>query len=599
MSYFSIVLFLVEALQGAPSRPLQQQQTPGTKPPAAAQPQRRTAVIEGVVARTSTNEPLAGAMVTVTRVSTQAAQPQAAFAVPPVFTGSDGKFVINDIPPGQYRLHATHNGFTRQEYGEHSVRGAGTVVSLQAGQTMRDLAFRLTLAGTITGRVLDAAGEPAVGVIVQAMVSVYTANGKKALGSVVHVRTDDLGQYRLHSLTPGPFYLSALTPSVYVQNILQDQTGNAAAASNQNNPGVADSTAGFLESILGAGANNILQADLALTYYPGTTERLKAVPIEVRPGMETHADDLRMVVEKSYRVRGRVLDSRTRAQPFRATVQMVLKQSLGAARPMSARYGASTGIFELQHVPPGEYFLIVVAPSVLGTSGVAVETVTVSDNVDGIVLTARPGQPVGGKVSLDDGKPLSTLPGLRTQVGLIPASEMVVNAGQPASLRADGSFTLENVSPGEYRVTLASLPANAYIKQARLGETDMLERNASIQSGTTESLEIVVSRNGGQISGTLVDKNSKPLANNQVWLIPDRHRDWRELIKGRNTDQAGKFTIQGIPPGDYKIFAWEDTEPFAFTDLEVLRQYEAQAKPVTIAEQSKETIEVKIIPAAP
>src|SRR6516162_4639618 len=84
MSYFSIVLFLVEALQVAPSRPLQQQQTPGTKPPAAAQPQRRTAVIEGVVARTSTNEPLAGAMVTVTRVSTQAAQPQAAFAVPPV-----------------------------------------------------------------------------------------------------------------------------------------------------------------------------------------------------------------------------------------------------------------------------------------------------------------------------------------------------------------------------------------------------------------------------------------------------------------------------------------------------------------------------------
>jgi hypothetical protein len=146
---------------------------------------------------------------------------------------------------------------------------------------------------------------------------------------------------------------------------------------------------------------------------------------------------------------------------------------------------------------------------------------------------------------------------------------------------------------------MASLPANAYIKQARLGETDMLERNASISSGTTESLEIVVSRNGGQISGTLVDKNSKPLANNQVWLIPDRHRDWRELIKGRTTDQAGKFTIQGIPPGDYKIFAWEDIEPFAFTDLEVLRQYEAQAKPVTIAEQSKETVEVKIIPAAP
>src|SRR5262249_15343023 len=166
-------------------------------------------------------------------------------------------------------------------------------------------------------------------------------------------------------------------------------------ASNRNNLGVADSTAGFLESILGAGANNALQPDLALTYYPGTTDRLKAVPIEVRPGIEAHADDLRMAAEKSYRVRGRVLDSRTNSQPFRATVQMAIKHTLGAALPKSARYDASTGIFELQHVPPGEYSLIVVAPSaLLGPPEVAQETVTVSNDVDNIILTARPGQSV-------------------------------------------------------------------------------------------------------------------------------------------------------------------------------------------------------------
>src|SRR5262249_18710757 len=148
------------------------------------------------------------------------AQPQGSFApVPPVFTGSDGKFVMNDVPPGQYRLHATHNGFARQEYGEHSVRGAGTVVSFQAGQTRRDVAVRLTPGGTITGRVLDATGDPAVGVIVQAMVAVYTADGRNMLSSVAYVRTDDLGQYRLHSLTPGPFHLSALTLPEFVQNI--------------------------------------------------------------------------------------------------------------------------------------------------------------------------------------------------------------------------------------------------------------------------------------------------------------------------------------------------------------------------------------------
>src|SRR5262249_17098884 len=135
-----------------------------------------------------------------------------------------------------------------------------------------------------------------------------------------------------------------------------------------------------------------------------------------------------------------------------------------------------------------------------------------------------------------------------------PTSEMIVNAGPPAPFKADGSFTLENVAPGEYRTALTSLPGNAYIKQARFGQTNLLEMNASIKSESTEQLEIVVSPNGGQISGTVVDKNSKPVGNVQVLLIPDRHRDWRELMKGRTTDQMGKFTIQGIPPGDYKIF---------------------------------------------
>jgi protocatechuate 3,4-dioxygenase beta subunit len=544
-------------------------------------------------------------MVTLMPVSTQPAQTpsqlQAASArVPPVFTDSDGKFIINDIPPGQYRLYAAHNGFNRQEYGEHSLRGAGIVVSLQAGQVMRDLVFRLTPAGTITGRVLDAAGEPAVGVIVQAMVSIYTANGQKMLGTVFQSRTDDLGQYRLHSLTPGPFYLSALTPSEYVQDILQEQAGAAAYASNRNNPGPAESVADFLESMLGIGPNNVFQPDLALTYYPGTTDRLKAAPIEVRPGMESHADDIRIIAEKNYRVRGRILDPRTRERPLRATIQMVRKQTLGSVVPMSAKYDALNGVFELPHVPPGEYLLVVLAPSVLGPPGVAEETMTVSSNIDDIVLTARPGQPIKGKVSSDDGKPLSALPELlRMQVALIPASEMLLKGGESAPLQADGSFTLENVFSGEYRVAMPLLPANAYIKQALFGQTDLLEVNASINSGTTESLEIVIGRSGGQISGTLVDKNSKPQPNVQVLLIPDRHRDWRELIKRSITDQAGKFTIQGIAPGDYKIYAWEDIEPLAFTDLEILRQYEGQAKSVKVTEQSKQTIEVKIIPAAP
>ena len=44
------------------------------------------------------------------------------------------------------------------------------------------------------------------------------------------------------------------------------------------------------------------------------------------------------------------------------------------------------------------------------------------------------------------------------------------------------------------------------------------------------------------------------------------------------TDQEGRFTLRGITPGDYRIFAWEDIEPFAYFDAAVVKQYEAAGK---------------------
>jgi hypothetical protein len=282
-------------------------------------------------------------------------------------------------------------------------------------------------------------------------------------------------------------------------------------------------------------------------------------------------------------------------------VQLGLIENPTGALPKNGSYDSTNGTFEFREVPPGNYIAVAIVQGLAGpAAGLVVSQVNanVASNIDNLVLTVRPGLSIPGQLALDASSTASSQAGLdRIRVRLIPASDTVVNVSQPASVKSDGTFLVENVSPGDYRVGILGGPPNFYVKEARFGGSDLLRENASIAEQGPGSFQILVSPNGGQITGTLVDKDSKPVPATQVVLAPDRQRDRRELYKTANTDQSGRFTFQGIPPSDYKIYAWDEMDPFAFTDPEVLRQYEPQAKAVRIGDLSKETVEVKVIPA--
>jgi hypothetical protein len=140
-------------------------------------------------------------------------------------------------------------------------------------------------------------------------------------------------------------------------------------------------------------------------------------------------------------------------------------------------------------------------------------------------------------------------------------------------------------------------PPTHYMKEARYGTSSVLEEPMSVSSNSTGRLEILLSPNAAQITGTLVDKDSKPIPTTQLVLIPERQRDRRDLFTATVSDPSGRFTFLGVVPGDYRVFSWEDSEPFAYNDPEVLRQFESRATIVRVSESARLTQEVKIIPA--
>jgi hypothetical protein len=89
------------------------------------------------------------------------------------------------------------------------------------------------------------------------------------------------------------------------------------------------------------------------------------------------------------------------------------------------------------------------------------------------------------------------------------------------------------------------------------------------------------------------------MANVTVTLIPESLalRQRSDLYRTSQSDTNGKFHLQDIPPGDYKVFAWEYTESDFWQNVEFMATYENSGKPVRIVEGKNPPTQVTVIPA--
>jgi hypothetical protein len=61
--------------------------------------------------------------------------------------------------------------------------------------------------------------------------------------------------------------------------------------------------------------------------------------------------------------------------------------------------------------------------------------------------------------------------------------------------------------------------------------------------------------------------------------------------------QAILRALESIPPGDYKLFAWQAMERGAHLDPEFLQQFEDLGKAVSLKESASMSVQLDAIPA--
>ena len=132
----------------------------------------------------------------------------------------------------------------------------------------------------------------------------------------------------------------------------------------------------------------------------------------------------------------------------------------------------------------------------------------------------------------------------------------------------------------------------------RLGDTDVLNGGLHFNSQPDETLEVVIGANPGTLEGRALDGQREPAPGVVVTLFAAERsiRIYRtDMYKVTSTDTSGRFQVQGLPPGDYKVFAWEGVENGSWMDPELVARYENWGQAVHIEEGKSQTVDLPLI----
>src|SRR6266478_263727 len=526
-------------------------------PPTAPRLRAENCTVAGTVVRKGSNEPIHFARITLTSDGDEQKSLHGT-------TAADGRFTFKDVPPGDYRVTVTRNGYMSESYGSRRPMDPGLPLTLSSGKHVDDLVFRMTPAAIITGHVRDENGEALPLAQVTALITFFV-QGKRTLMPAGSSVTNDLGEYRLFNLPPGKYLLSA----GYEMSQSVGMVMAAAMGGREEREG------------------------LTTTYYPGTSDPLQAAPVNVEPGAEIRSMDFSLQPSGVFHIRGRVSGLSSGPAGFGGAV-MLRKGStrLSTAVPeRTAAVKSEDGTFDIDQVASGSYDII--ALELAGdTPRMIHRPVEVGGaDVDGVNLAFVPGVNITGHLRWED---KAAAPNVPLQVSL-EQDEQAFSMHPTAQVQPDGSFELKNVGVDSYWVNVTGPAPDAYLKSANYGSSDALG-SFRVNSSSGATLELVGSARGAHIQGVVMNSDPVPVSGVWVTLIPeDSKRDQKRLFNSARSGANGKFEFRGVAPGNYTLFSWDNIEEHEWDDPEFLKPFKSKGVSVRVAEGETKTADLTVI----
>ena len=266
-----------------------------------------------------------------------------------------------------------------------------------------------------------------------------------------------------------------------------------------------------------------------------------------------------VVSSASAEIRGRLLTP-DRRQLSNGTLVMTPEDRDGSATEVNAIMRPD-GSFLFSNVPPGSYLIRALARTDRdGRSLFALFRVTVRGrDVDGIELTLLPGAIISGRLMTESrsGSIGDAVASVRVRAPFDDGSPF--GDAQTGGPRRDGSFTIDGVMAGAHLIVVEGLPAPWSLKSVTYRGKDITDVGLQADSGQLlEDVRVTITTSASEVSGTVRDGEKHAVANARVLFVPVPAALWP--VAGRRfarslTDAAGRYSVRGLPAGDYRVAA--------------------------------------------
>ena len=285
------------------------------------------------------------------------------------------------------------------------------------------------------------------------------------------------------------------------------------------------------------------------TYYPGVADAQSAAKITVRAGSELWGQDITLRAAPVRRLRGVLLDSNGDAAPHvpvhLGRVEEVVPDDVSVVT-------GDDGSFEFPVVHDGEWG----AWAQLQSNGVKLRAFAAAHlmgrDLDRLELRLMAPFTVIGSFSFAGSA--DRRPEKAPEVFLKPSVSSDEGFKQVRANR-DGSFKIENIYPGLYKVVALSPGPPYFVGSIRMGGADVLGQYIQIASGALP-IEVMLESNGGGVRGRVEDCGSATVA-----LLPqDRIAQDPQFVRTSRCGEAGRFDVADVRPGSYYAFAFDQWE---------------------------------------
>ena len=501
-------------------------------------------------------------------------------------TDNDGNFEMKNVPAGTYYAFVNAPGVVsplafadiskpRSDGFDDAVENFPPIITDGLSDVFVQIPAKR--GGAISGRVIYADGDPAIGVKVEvlrkvkdkflAVIPNMSSMFSMMTGAAGGFQTDDRGVYRFAGLPAGEYVVKVTETASHGDNKM-----------NSYNP---------FESLFGGGAS------LLTTYFPDAPDTKKAQIVNVALGLEQPEINITISDRNLFRVEGKVVAAKDKSPIKNAKVYLKrdnddtfsIFDEIGKRQQLSTT--DEQGNWTFKELPKGNFKIVVEPPNadydeygIYSNSNANVymsnraantppkpklakktQTVAVEDkSLSNVVVELGYGATVTGMVVTENNAEMPT-GGITVSIGKeadeTGSSTTIYNYNEGAlkTSQMNREFKLEGVSEGKTVFRVYTSDNDFYAKSVLFNGADLLANPINLKEGDNlKNVQIVLSKETGTVKGKVVNTDNQPAARAEFSLVPvdaEKRRN-PSLFRNVKTGADGEFETK-LAPGEYAV----------------------------------------------